>query len=142
MTSGCSFLMTRLRRHAAVKSISDFGARGTSSSPSAARLRSSPSGCATSAARWPISRSPLTVSRTWFCPPRQVLAVSMCSENIVLEIAQFLEFEGNVLRVHAGNHQAGPAVHESALQDVVAEEGKLRLQGEVEGCRAPTLFEH
>ena len=32
----------------------------------AARRRSSPSGCATSAARCPIARSPLTVSSTWF----------------------------------------------------------------------------
>ena len=56
--------------------ISVRGASGIRSRPSAARCRSSPSGCATSVARWPIDRRPLTVSRTWFWPPRQVLAVS------------------------------------------------------------------
>ena len=30
------------------------------------------------------ARRPLTVSSTWFWPPRQVRAVSMCSENTVL----------------------------------------------------------
>ena len=44
MTSGCSRLMTRASRHAAVRSISVRGASGMSSSPSAARRRSSPSG--------------------------------------------------------------------------------------------------
>ena len=34
--------------------------------------RSSPFGWATSIARCPASRRPRTVSRTWFCPPRQV----------------------------------------------------------------------
>ena len=28
-------------------------------------------------ARWPAARRPITVSSTWFCPPRQVVAVSM-----------------------------------------------------------------
>ena len=56
---GSSRLMTRDSRHAADRSISVRGAIGIRSRPSAARRRSSPSGCATSAARWPIARRPL-----------------------------------------------------------------------------------
>ena len=80
--SGRSCLMARDRRQAAERSISVRGASGSSSSPSSARRRSSPSACATSIARWPAARRPSTVTSTWFCPPRQVRAVSMCSENI------------------------------------------------------------
>src|SRR5947209_5250754 len=145
--------MTRLSRHAAVRSSSDFGASGTSSSPSAARLRSSPSGCATSAARWPISRKPLTVSRTWFCPPRQVRAVSMWSENMVqgsafrvrrseFQFPEFGEFQRHVIRVHARNRQPGPSVQKPALEDVIAKEGELRLHEQIERRRAPALLEH
>ena len=64
-------------RQPARRSTSARAAMGMSSSPSAARRRSSPSGCATSIVRCPMARRPLTVSSTWFCPPRQVSAVSM-----------------------------------------------------------------
>ena len=80
--SGARRRMTRDSRHAALRSISLRDAIGTSSSPSAARFLSSPLGCATSIVRCPIARRPFTVSSTWFCPPRQVWAVSMWRENI------------------------------------------------------------
>ena len=51
ITSGCSRLSSRESRHPADRSISVSGASGMSSRPSAARRRSSPSGCATRAAR-------------------------------------------------------------------------------------------
>src|SRR5262245_12942548 len=84
MMSGSSRLISRANFHAVERSASERGASGMRSSPSATRLRSSPSGCATSVARCPIARRPLTVSRTWFCPPLQLRAVSTCRENIDL----------------------------------------------------------
>ncbi len=80
--AGRSCLMRRDSRHAAPRSISVRGASGSRSSPSAARWRSSPPGCATSIVRWPSARRPITVTSTWFWPPRHVRAVSMCRENI------------------------------------------------------------
>ena len=75
--SGRSRLRSRDSFQPAFRSSSWLGASGTKSSPSAARRRSSPAGCAISMARCPAERRPITVSSTWFWPPRQVVAVSM-----------------------------------------------------------------
>ena len=75
-------------RHAVARSISFIGASGSRSAPSEARRYSSPSGCATSTARWPRARSPSTVRRTCCCPPRQVRAVSMWRANTAPRVSQ------------------------------------------------------
>ena len=58
ITSGPNCLSTRASRHAAARSTSLRGASGTRSSPSDIRLKSSPSGCATSTARSPRCAQP------------------------------------------------------------------------------------
>ena len=80
--------MTRDSFHAADRSISLRGASPTRSGPSAARRYSSPSGCATSTARCPRSRSPRTVRSACCCPPRQVRAVSMWRLNTVPRVSR------------------------------------------------------
>ena len=62
-------MITRDSRQAAARSTSLRGASGIRSSPSDIRLNSSPSGCATSTARWPRWRRPSTVYITWLWPP-------------------------------------------------------------------------
>ena len=59
------------------------GAIGISSSPSAGAAPQLAVGMRDQRGAMADARRPLTVSRTWFCPPRQVRAVSMWRENIV-----------------------------------------------------------
>ncbi len=58
------------------------GAKPRNRRPSPARRRSSPLSWASRMASWPASARPVTVSSTWFWPPRQVRAVSMWSDRI------------------------------------------------------------
>ena len=75
------------------------------SGPSAARRNSSPSGCATSTARWPRARKPRTVKRTCCCPPRQVRAVSMWRANTAPRVSQTSARHSE----HSSPRRSGPA---------------------------------
>src|SRR4051812_1184488 len=145
MTSGPNRLIKRENFHAAAKSSSVRGASGIRSSPSATRGRSSPSGWATRVARWPMARRPLTVSSTWFWPPRHVRAVSTCSENTlfrVLQFAQLGELQQHVVRIQRRNRKPRHAFAESTLRDVIAEERERRVRDDVEGGGAPAGLVH
>ena len=134
--------------------------------PRCARRRSSPPGCATSAARWPIARRPLTVSSTWFWPPRQVRAVSMWRENIgyqaqtsatanqltasassrcacfvaaalLLQLPQLRELQEHVVRVQRRDDAARRAPSRMPPRsDVVAQERQRRMAGELRAAPA------
>ena len=139
--SGWICLRTRASRQAAARSSSVRGARPMRSRPSAARRRSSPCGCATSTVRWPRPRRPSTVSSAWFWPPRQVRAVSMWSESIALghgtapALPQLGQLQEDVPAVHRRDHQAGGAGREAAAEDVVAQEGERRMDGDLQQRR-------
>ena len=172
MTSGPSCLITRDSRQAAARSTSLRGANGMRSCPSVIRRSSSPSGCATSAARWPSARRPSTVCSTWLWPPRQSRAVSMWRENIAIQAIQsrmrtpgvlsgryVLEVGSWALGVLCSSQslanfrnteyaltieriEAGRAVEEAAAQDVVAQERGRRMDDEIEEAGAASALVH
>jgi hypothetical protein len=97
---------------------------------------------------------PLTVSSTWFCPPRHVRAVSICSENtfsvlrfgswfwVRLQFPQLREFQEHVIRVQRRDDQSGNTVANAATGNVVAKKRERWMAGKLQQARAATAFLH
>ena len=102
---------------------------------------------------------------TWLCPPRQVRAVSMWSENITpklnaqlpdvlrvrrsrwelgvgnsLQLPELRELQEDGVGVDEREGQAGGAVEEPASQDVVPQERRRRMHQQIERVRRGGRF--
>src|SRR4029079_12168601 len=101
--------------------------------------------CATRIVRCPAARSPSTVNRTWFWPPRHVRAVSMWIENTASGalskalLPQLRELQKHVVRVEHRDEKPCGAIAEPVPQHVVAKEGECRAQCELARRHAAVL---
>ena len=157
-TSGPTRWMTRDSRHAALRSSSWPGASGTSSSPSAARRRSSPSGCATSMRGGPPRAGPSRSAGPDSGRRARLVAVSMWRENMVgqdqaqlpahrtgrscrrsarrsraLQLPELRELQQHVVGVQQRHHEPRHALPDAATKDVVAQE---RATADARRCAA------
>src|SRR5438046_5656738 len=93
-----------------------------------------------------MARSPLTVSRTWFCPPRQVRAESTCRENIgrvaLLQLAKLRKLQEHVVGIERRDDESGDPVSKSTTREVVAQKRERRVQRQPRQSRARALLVH